>query len=399
MKKIVLYGHFGSGNIGNDSSFEAALYHVKKYQPDANIICVCNGPKEITRRFGIQAVSMSGADADTRHSGRLLSRITRLFSHVRHEITFWLSRPRWFQPGDQFIVVGTGAVDDMGVRRPWHAPYELYKWCKAAKLGGAKVIFLSVGVGPIVKRVNRILMLKALQMADYRSYREVAAFNYLQSLGYDTTGDLLYPDLVFSLPKASLPIPRNSSSGPKVVGLGLIHYNGWQPGTEDAIYQEYVSKVKQFASWLLCKGFMIRVICGDIADWGPVQALVEFVNKEGESHWKEMLTVEEISDVNGLFNQIAQTDIVVASRFHNVLCALMIERPVISLGYHEKNDLMMKGMGLENYCQHVEHFTYERLIEQFSSCVQDADQITRQIHDQLGVYRDLLDDQYKKLFS
>jgi polysaccharide pyruvyl transferase WcaK-like protein len=140
---------------------------------------------------------------------------------------------------------------------------------------------------------------------------------------------------------------------------------------------------------------MIRVICGDIADWGPVQALVEFVNKEGESHWKEMLTVEEISDVNGLFNQIAQTDIVVASRFHNVLCALMIERPVISLGYHEKNDLMMKGMGLENYCQHVEHFTYERLIEQFSSCVQDTDQITRQIHDQLGVYRDLLDDQYK----
>ena len=79
--------------------------------------------------------------------------------------------------------------------------------------------------------------------------------------------------------------------------------------------------------------------------------------------------------------------------------ALMLERPVISLGYHEKNKFLMKEMGLEHYCQHIEHFTNERLIEQFSSCIHETDQIVRQIHDQLDSYRNLLDDQYKMLLS
>lgn len=399
MDKIILYGHYGSGNIGNDSSLEAALYHIKKYQPDAAVICVCAGPHEVSRRFGIQVLSMSGKHADKPDSRGLLSRIRRFWLRLMDEVFFWLQSPKWFQPGDKFIVVGTGAVDDMGVGRPWHAPYALYKWCKTAKMGGARVIFLSVGVGPILNRVSKFLMLKALRLADYRSYRDVAAFDYLQSLGYDTSGDLLYPDLVFSLPKASLPIPEKSPSIPKVVGLGLINYDGWRPGASETVYKEYFSKIKQLASWLFRNGFIIRVISGDIADRRPVQELVEFVKNEGESQWQENFIVQEISDVNELFNQIAQTDFVIASRFHNVLCALMLERPVISLGYHEKNDLLMKGMGLGHYCQHIENFTHEVLIDQFSSCIRDADKITCQIHDQLDGYRDLLDNQYKKLLS
>lgn len=399
MNKIILYGLFGSGNIGNDSSLEAALHHVKKYQPDANLICVCNGPHEVSRRFGVQTIPITGIHAGERGSGGLRARIMRLWLRLIDEVLFWFQKPRWFQRGDKFIVAGTGAVDDMGVRRPWHSPYELYKWCKTAKMGGAQVIFLSVGVGPLQNRVNKFLKLKALRMADYRSYREVAAFSFLQNLGFDTSGDLLYPDLVFSLPKESLPISGNSPSAQKVIGLGLINYFGWRyvPGAGEAIYQEYFSKIKQFAFWLLRKGFDIRIISGDIADRTPVKELVEFVKKEGESNWQDKLIVQEIANVHDLFDQISQTDIVVASRFHNVLCSLMLERPVISLGYHEKNDLLMKDMGLGYYCQHIEQFTLERLYEQFDSCVHEADQITRQIHDQLNRYRDLLDDQYKKI--
>ena len=401
MNKIILYGWYGSGNIGNDTTLEAALYHVKQYQPDAHLICVCNGPREVSRRFGIQALPMSGHETDKLDSGGLPSRIMRLGSRLMEEISFWLQRPKWFQPGDKFIVVGSGAIDDYGVGRPWHRPYVLYKWCKAAKMGGAQVIFLSTGAGPILNRISKFLLLKALRMADYRSYRDVAAFNYLQSIGYDTSGDLSYPDLVFSLPKTSLPIPEKASSIPKVVGLGLINYYGhrYEPGTGEAIYREYISKLKHFASWLLQEGFIIRVLSGDISDKWPAQDLVEFVNKEGESHWREKLIVPEITDVNDLFHQIAQTDIVVASRFHNVVCSLMLERPIISLEYHEKNTFLMKEMGLERYCQHIDHFTNERLIEQFSSCIQETDQIVSQIHDQLDSYRNLLDEQYNMLLS
>ncbi len=401
MAKIVLYGFFGSGNIGNDTTLEAALIHVRRYQPSATVICVCNGPHDVSRRLGIQAVPMVEHEAPRLASGAVSSWAIRLWLRIRDEVFFWLQRPRWFGPGDKFIVAGSGAVDDYGVLRPWHRPYVLYKWCKAAKMGGAQVIFLSVGAGPILNRVSKLLLVRALRMADYRSYRDVAAFNYLQSIGHDTSGDLSYPDLVVSLPKTSLPTARRSSSTPTVVGLGLINYYGhrYEPGAGEVIYREYISKITQFAAWLLREGFVIRVLAGDKSDRGPAQDLVEFVNRKGESHWRERLIVEEITNVHELFNQIAQTDIVVASRFHNVLCALMLERPVISLSYHEKNDWLLKEMGLGSYCQHIEHFTHERLAEQFITCTREADQIVSQIHDRLDGYRALLDDQYSALLS
>ncbi len=397
--KIVLYGHFGSGNIGNDSSFEAAFSHARKLRPDADLICVCNGPQEIARRFGIETLHMSGTHADGSSAGGLGSKLKRVLMRLTDEILFWMKRPSWYRPGDLFIVVGTGAVDDMAVRRFWHSPYELYKWCRTARMGGAKVFFLSVGVGPIVNRVSRFLMLKALKMADYRSYREKAAFDYLHGVGYDTTGDLLYPDLVFSLPTDTMPAPHKALSSEKVVGLGLINYYGWRhdPAIGESVYQEYFSKIKQFTALLLQRGYRIRIISGDTTDTRPVQELVEFIKKNGEFDWQEKLSIGKITNVGELLEQIAQTDVVVASRFHNVLCALMLERPVISLGYHEKNDNLMAEMGLATYCQHIENFTVEKLVEQLDCYMSDMDQAVQQIQDRNEQYRQLLDEQYRKV--
>ena len=397
--RIVLYGHFGSGNIGNDSSLEAALYHIKRYRPDAYIVCVCNSPREVARDFGIETFPMSEPQADEFSAGRSGSRVGRLVQRLAAEFRFWKDRPSWFRHGDLFIVVGTGAVDDMAVKRPWHSPYELYKWCRAAKMGGARVMFLSVGVGPILNRISRFLMLKALRMADYRSYREVAAFQYLKGIGFDTAGDHLYPDLVFSLPEELVAVAAGKSSSAKVVGLGLISYYGWRndPGSGEAIYQEYLSKLKLFALWLFQQGYQVRVLFGDTTDLRPVQDFSEFIAREYKTGGQNMITIGKITNVRELFEQIAQTDVVVASRFHNVVCSLMLERPVISLGYHEKNANLMAEMGLAKYCQHIEEFTFERLVEQFECYTTEMDAAVGQIHDRNAQYRQSLDEQYRNI--
>lgn len=395
--RIVLYGHFGSGNIGNDSSLEAIVHAIKKYRPMAEVICICNGPQLVKERYGIKTEQMSipPGHVEEPSSNRFLSILRKLWRRLSTEVEFWVRRPGWFQPGDQFIIVGTGAVDDMSVKHFWNAPYDLYRWCKVAKRGGAKLIFLSVGVGPIQNRISRILMLRALRMADYRSYRETAAFEYLKSVGYKTGGDPLYPDLVFSLPREALPVLQTSSAE-TVVGLGLINYYGWRydPVHGEKIYQEYIAKIKCFVTWLLEKGHKIRIIVGDNVDARPVQDVLEYVAKEHPNQ-RGRVIVENISDVHELFHQIAQTDIVVASRFHNVLCTLMLERPVISLGYHAKNEVLMAGMGLASYCQHIEEFTFDRLVEQFERYKADFDEAVQRIHQKNEHYRELLDEQYR----
>lgn len=397
--RIILYGHFGSGNIGNDSSLEAMLHAIKKYRPNAGVLCICNGPGVIGERFQIETLEITPSHhADGNSSGNwIVARLKKIANRIFSEIGFWIKRPAWFQKGDQFIVVGTGAVDDMAVKNPWNAPYDLYKWCSVAKWGGAQVVFLSVGVGPIVNRISRFLMLRALRMAHYRSYRETAAFDYLKGIGYDTTGDKLYPDLVFSLPVESLPVPQRRSSA-LAVGLGLINYHGWRHDSVNGekIYQGYLTKIKYFVAWLLDKGYAVRIISGDAIDQRSVQELREYVAREKASS-QHQLIVESISDINDLFAQIAKTDIVVASRFHNVLCSLMLARPVISLGYHEKNVALMKEMGLESYCQHIETFTVSKLVEQFELHTSDMDDVVRCIHHKNEQYRQLLDGQYRNV--
>jgi polysaccharide pyruvyl transferase WcaK-like protein len=242
-------------------------------------------------------------------------------------------------------------------------------------------------------------MLKALRMAEYRSYREVAAFHYLKEIGFDTAGDQLYPDLVFSLPEELFAVAPGKSSPVKVVGVGLISYYGWRndPGNGEAIYQEYLSKIKLFAIWLFQQGYQIRVLFGDTTDMRPVQDFSEFIAREYKTGGQNMISVGKITNVRELFDQIAQTDIVVASRFHNVLCSLMLERPVISLGYHEKNANLMTEMGLAKYCQHIEEFTFERLVEQFECYTTEMNGAVGQMHDRNAQYRQSLDEQYRNV--
>ena len=57
-------------------------------------------------------------------------------------------------------------------------------------------------------------------------------------------------------------------------------------------------------------------------------------------------------------------DLLVATRFHNVVAGLMMGRPVISLGYAEKNGAVMRDFGLDEFCHDVERFDVDVVLDQ-----------------------------------
>jgi polysaccharide pyruvyl transferase WcaK-like protein len=158
---------------------------------------------------------------------------------------------------------------------------------------------------------------------------------------------------------------------------------------------DYVAKLERFVSWLLGNGYSVRLLIGN---WGvdqrPVDELLDFVRIAGNPDWQNRITTEPIADADDLFQEIAKTDVVVASRFHNVVSALMLGRPVISLGYHEKNEALLAQMGLQSYCQHIEHFSVDLLIQQFQSLASELEQASRRIQEKCAQYRQKLDEQY-----
>jgi polysaccharide pyruvyl transferase WcaK-like protein len=105
------------------------------------------------------------------------------------------------------------------------------------------------------------------------------------------------------------------------------------------------------------------------------------------------------SSVSELLSQLAGTDIVVASRFHNVLLALLLGKPVVAISFHDKVDSLMNAMGLTQFCQDIEHVDVDKLIHQLTTLEENSEGIKREVSRQSELYRRALEDQYEALFK
>jgi polysaccharide pyruvyl transferase WcaK-like protein len=81
--------------------------------------------------------------------------------------------------------------------------------------------------------------------------------------------------------------------------------------------------------------------------------------------------------------QIIETELIVATRFHNLVAALRVGRPAISIGYAKKNDALLAQVGLGAFCQPIEKLDLSRPIADFQSLVDTrgpfSDQVRRAV--------------------
>jgi polysaccharide pyruvyl transferase WcaK-like protein len=186
----------------------------------------------------------------------------------------------------------------------------------------------------------------------------------MRSIGRDVSADAVIPDLAFCLPVA--PCRSSGGSGDQVcVGLGVMSYFGWHndPELGQTTFDEYLVKLARFVSTMLERGHAVRLLVGEGTDARAVKRLQELtLTRLGSTVAADRLRTHPIDDLHALLDEIHQTDVVVATRYHNVVAALLAGRPVISLGYAEKNRDLLRQVGLGEYCQDVENFDVDRVI-------------------------------------
>jgi polysaccharide pyruvyl transferase WcaK-like protein len=100
-----------------------------------------------------------------------------------------------------------------------------------------------------------------------------------------------------------------------------------------------------------------------------------------------------------VLSQLAATDIVVASRFHNVLLALMLNKPVVAISYHEKIDALMNAVGMSEFCQDIEQIEIDKLTEQMTLLQENAEDIRLRIAQTTEENRTALDTQFDQIFT
>ena len=403
---ISFFGNFGTQNLGNEYTLKAIIHHARKYLPAASMHCICPDPEDASTRHNVRAFLMSyryGKDfrskAPRTHDNPVIRFLRRLLIRLPRELLEWIKAFRTLKGTRMLVMTGTGMLGDFGIG-PFDLHYEILKWSIIAKVRRSKLLFVSVGAGPLDHPLSRWIVKFALSLADYRSYRDSFSKEYLASIGFNTAGDFVYPDLAFSLTPDFA--SQTSSRKPRIIGLGLMDYygKGYTPEHGRGIYQQYVETIASFVAWLFDHEYTVRLLIGDLAYDQRVKAdVVNLLRRRGPLHPERKIIDEPVSSVEQLIAQLATVDMVVATRFHNILLALMLNKPVVAVSYHEKIPSLMAGVGLAEYCQTIDHLDAQRLVEQFSKLEQNSDLLKPVIQQKAEEYRRALDEQYRHVFN
>jgi polysaccharide pyruvyl transferase WcaK-like protein len=400
--KISFFGHFGQDNFGNDSTFKAILHHLRRRLPNAEVACICTGTERVAAEYHIATVPISAIVVKPWTLRNPLARLLRqVFIGIPSELYRWFAALVTLRDTDALIIPGTGLLTDAFGLFSW-GPYNLFKWSVIAKLCRCKLLFVSVGAGPLYGVFGRYLVKSALRLADFRSYRETSTVRYLNSIGFSADDDPLYPDLAFSLPQAMIP-PEGATTRPRrmVIGVGLMESFAIYglKGPTDVTYDAYLENLIIFVKWLLDHEYDVRLLIGDITDRRVAGEFRSMLTERLSLPDQEHIIDEPAISVEQLLSQLAGTDMVVATRFHNILLSLLLNKPVISISFHHKCASLMNRMGLSEYCQNIEQLNAEQLIEQFCRLKDNADGLRDTIREKVEGCREALEEQYGLIFE
>jgi polysaccharide pyruvyl transferase WcaK-like protein len=137
------------------------------------------------------------------------------------------------------------------------------------------------------------------------------------------------------------------------------------------------------------------VLIGDVLyDSGVKQDFMESLHERGLMNKEGQIVTEPVFTVKQLLSQIAAIDFLVTSRFHNLVLALMLNKPVVCLSDHGKLDALMTEIGLKEYCLPLANLDFNNLIDKLVRLEKNAEALKLYIKQKTEEYRRTLDEQY-----
>jgi polysaccharide pyruvyl transferase WcaK-like protein len=433
--KIGLLGPVTAGNLGNTALETAVVKRLAQEFPEAEFYVCTRDSVDQLKSYGVRQFPFHrnvSADLHLRPKGirdqksrpalpvvpdresklrRWLKRMPLLRTSVlrlrwavgkltlfREEVVFWVRSYRFARGFRYLIVCGGGQLDDVW-GGPWGLPYSLFTWATLAKLNGCPFVVLSVGAERINTFLARLFLRRALQVAEYRSYRDVHSKQIAEQIG--SRGEqLIYPDLAFGLD-----VPLNSGistagHGFRRVGVSPIAYcdpRVW-PVKDFAKYDSYIRVLADFVEQLVKMERQVVLFASQTRWDGPViQDVRNLLRKRSIPNG--MFLEEQITELDDLLSLLARLDVVVASRLHGCLLATLVNTPVLAISHEMKVAALMADLGMNEFCVSIDALESSNLLERFRCLERQSTDVRAQLAAKVRSYRQLLDDQYDRLFS
>jgi polysaccharide pyruvyl transferase WcaK-like protein len=412
--RIALLHHTGCGNLGDDATFAVVIRNIRKRWENAEITAFTMNTDDSAERHGITCYPIrryqweDGAEsADTTsaamHTGESRSRMRSAFRSVIlmpaglwNEFGFLARSYSILKSFDLLIVSGGGQLTERG--GPWSFPYAVFIWTQMAKRAGVRCMFLNVGAGPLNQPLSRFFVRHALKAADYVSFRDRQSQELAAGLGYTGTSRV-FPDNVYGI--EVVPSKRRTAEAPPVVGINPMPYPFSDlpkvPANTEEIQDRLIGKMADFAALLVQSSYSVGFFASDIR-WDPAE--IEHLRTDLLNRYKISLPeYVPITSVDELLGRIAAMDYVVTCRYHGVVFAHLLNKPVLAIAHHPKVTDLMQSIGLSEYCFDMSNFDPARMMDTFHSLAANSRAIKAGMAEKLAENRARSTAQFDDLFA
>lgn len=315
--KVFLYGYYGFGNVGDDLLLSSVISALSRFSPEV--------------RFAVRSLNPVPSVADSRIQYVALERIMARagWSRWRRLASYALATWRSLR-GCSHLVFGGGTLFHARARSPMNLAL-IAMLVLMARLRGAQVFALGVGVASLPKGVSQRLMGFILTLAQDFAVRDASSLANCRRLS-GVSKVRLTADLVFTLPLEKL--PRISGLRP-VLGITLAASD---IGNDGLGYEDFLASLALALECLREQGWEIRFLSFQELDLDGMKlsdsTLFAALYRYGLGQAVETIRVSSLPAEIAL--QFSDIDAVVGMRFHGHVLAALMDIPFVGLGRDSK---------------------------------------------------------------
>jgi polysaccharide pyruvyl transferase WcaK-like protein len=413
LNKIALLQHIGGGNLGDDATVDVFISNIRKRCPGIEIAAFSMNPEDAAKKHGVPSYPIrrhtwsigykSSKDGASQSNSKLLRFLRtsnnpaiKLPRAILRELGFLLDSLRLLKTFDLLIIGGGGQLTDRS--GPWGFPYAIFSWVMLAKIARVTCVFVNVGAGPLDNRISKFMVVRSLYSAKYVSFRDEESRALVRNIGYKRESQV-FPDSVYSLEVALTNVLASRNEQP-VVGIAPMPYPFCDPQEDpsqnQAIYEDMIAKLSDFGSSLVGQSYSLELFGSDT---GVDPAVIEDLRTALKNrHNISLPPYVQAESIPELFVRIAKMDFVVTCRFHGVVFAHLLNKPVLALSHHPKVTNLMKAIGLPEYCVDMQSLDPVKLKSTFAALVSNADIVKRTMAASLLSNKSKLTSQFDELF-
>ena len=237
---------------------------------------------------------------------------------------------------------------------------------KIAKFFHKKVYVYANGIGPIEKKIGKLLTRRVLNKVDYITLRDELSYEFVKELGVKNENIKVTSDPVFTLKSededrvAEILKIENIEIKENTIGFCIRDYK-----KDESIKEKFAKAI----DLLIESGYDILLVPFHT----PRDNVYSQEVAEKCVHKDKVKLIKNTYSAGELMGIFKKLELLAAMRLHSLIYAASVNLPMVGIIYDPKVEAMVKELGIKEYVD-VEDFSAEELYEEIRKALNSIEE-------------------------